>query len=122
MNFLAVIVGSAIGGLSRYGVGLVTHRFMGDELPFGTLIVNTLGCAIVGFLASAGGVKFDLSHEARLLLVTGFCGGFTTFSSFVLESESIFRGGAAGIAVAYGAATLLLGFGGFLAGAFIGRL
>ena len=122
MNFLAVIVGSAIGGLSRYGVGLATHHFLGDELPFGTLLVNTLGCVVVGFLSAAAGVRFDLSHEARLLLVTGFCGGFTTFSAFILESESLVRGGATLLAFGYGAATLLLGFGGFLIGAMIARL
>ena len=121
MNFLAVIIGSAVGGLSRYGVGLVTHHFLGDELPFGTLAVNTLGCAIVGFLSAAGGVKFNLSHEARLLLVTGFCGGFTTFSAFILESESMFRNGVTVVAAVYVAGTLFLGFAGFLLGAMLGR-
>jgi fluoride exporter len=122
MKILAVFLGSAVGGVSRYGVGFLVHRYVGDDFPLGTLAVNVLGCLIVGFLATAGGVRFNLTHEAKLLLITGFCGGFTTFSAFILETEGLIRGGAIALAVAYVVLTLAFGIGAFLLGSSVGRL
>ena len=121
MGIVALIVGSAVGGVSRYFLGSAVHHATGTAFPLGTLVVNLVGCLVIGFLSAAGGTKFNLGHEAQLLLVTGFCGGFTTFSAFILESEALIRGGMVASAAAYLFSTLLLGFGAFLLGATIGR-
>ncbi len=83
--FIFVGVGSMAGGVSRYGLTLVTQNLSAFTLPFGTLISNLAGCLIIGLIAGIGGKSELLSSEMRLLLATGFCGGFTTMSSFVYE-------------------------------------
>ncbi len=83
--FIFVGVGSMAGGMSRYGLTLVTQNISAFTIPFGTLISNLAGCLFIGLIAGIG-VKTELmSTEMRLLLATGFCGGFTTMSSFVYE-------------------------------------
>lgn len=74
-----------LGGVSRYGMTLATQNFAMLSLPFGTLISNLAGCLLIGLIAGIGASSQVLSTEARLLLATGFCGGFTTMSSFVYE-------------------------------------
>ena len=74
-----------LGGVSRYSMSLVTQNFVFMSFPFGTLISNIAGCLVVGFIAGIGATTQVLSTEMRLLLATGFCGGFTTMSSFVYE-------------------------------------
>ena len=83
--FLLVGAGSMIGGISRYGMTLATRDLAPFSLPWGTLFSNLLGCLLIGIIAGLGARSELLSTEARLLLATGFCGGFTTMSSFVYE-------------------------------------
>ena len=78
-------LGSILGGVSRYGMTLITQNYAAFGFPFGTLISNIAGCLIIGFIAGIGAATQVLSTEMRLLLATGFCGGFTTMSSFVYE-------------------------------------
>ena len=73
------------GGMSRYGLTLVTQNISAFTIPFGTLISNLAGCLVIGLIAGIGGKTELMSTEMRLLLATGFCGGFTTMSSFVYE-------------------------------------
>jgi len=74
-----------LGGVSRYAMTLVTQNYAVFSIPFGTLISNVAGCLIIGVIAGIGVKTELLSTEMRLLLATGFCGGFTTMSSFVYE-------------------------------------
>jgi len=74
-----------LGGVSRYGVTLATQNYVLLSIPFGTLISNVAGCLLVGLIAGIAATSQVLSTEMRLLLATGFCGGFTTMSSFVYE-------------------------------------
>ena len=74
-----------LGGVSRYGMTLATQNFAMLSLPLGTLVSNLAGCLLIGLIAGIGASSQVLSTEARLLLATGFCGGFTTMSSFVYE-------------------------------------
>jgi len=74
-----------LGGVSRYGMTLVTQNYAALSIPFGTLISNIAGCLLIGLIAGIGATSQVLSTEMRLLLATGFCGGFTTMSSFVYE-------------------------------------
>ena len=83
--FIYVGLGSMLGGMSRYGLTLVTQNYAALALPFGTLISNLAGCLLIGLIAGIGASSQVLSSEMRLLLATGFCGGFTTMSSFVYE-------------------------------------
>jgi CrcB protein len=83
--FVYVGLGSMLGGMSRYGMTLVTQNYVALALPFGTLISNLAGCLLIGMIAGIGASSQVLSSEMRLLLATGFCGGFTTMSSFVYE-------------------------------------
>ncbi len=73
------------GGVSRYGMTLLMQNYAVISFPFGTLISNLAGCLLIGFIAGIGATTQVLSTEMRLLLATGFCGGFTTMSSFVYE-------------------------------------
>ena len=82
---LYVGLGSMLGGLSRYGLSLATQSISAFSLPWGTLASNLAGCLAIGVIAGIGGRSELLSTEMRLLLATGFCGGFTTMSSFVYE-------------------------------------
>jgi len=78
-------LGSMLGGVSRYGLTLATQNVAAFSLPYGTLLSNLAGCLLIGVIAGLGGKTELLSTEMRLLLATGFCGGFTTLSSFIYE-------------------------------------
>ncbi|MGZ2456362.1 fluoride efflux transporter CrcB [Rhizobium sp. IY2] len=92
---LLVAVGGAIGSLLRYYVGQWALRLMGPGFPWGTLAVNIVGCFVIGVFAELIARKFNASVELRLLLITGFLGGFTTFSAFSLDAISLFERGEA---------------------------
>jgi CrcB protein len=119
--FLAVGLGSMAGGISRYGLSLATQNISAFSLPYGTLISNVAGCLIIGLLAGFGAKTELMSSEMRLLLATGFCGGFTTMSSFIYElgqfvqdkeyffASSYFLATLAGAAIAFALGLLLSG-------------
>jgi len=85
LPFVFVGFGSMAGGISRYGLSMLTQRFSAFGMPYGTLLSNLAGCLLIGLIAGIAGKTDLLSTEMRLLLATGFCGGFTTMSSFVYE-------------------------------------
>lgn len=88
MTYVWVFVGGGLGSLCRYGFGQWLNK--GGNYPWGTLVANGLACIILGVLV--GWVsKNNLSTEARLLLMTGFCGGFSTFSTFSNELVQMLR-------------------------------
>ncbi|WP_208250345.1 fluoride efflux transporter CrcB [Rhizobium sp. T1470] len=95
MQALLVAVGGAIGSVLRYYVGQWALRLAGPAFPWGTLTVNVVGCFVIGVFAEMIVRRFDASPEMRLLLITGFLGGFTTFSAFTLDAISLFERGAA---------------------------
>jgi CrcB protein len=90
---LLVAFGGAIGSVLRYYVGQWALRLMGPAFPWGTLAVNVVGCFVIGVFAELIARKFNASTELRLLLITGFLGGFTTFSAFSLDAISLFERG-----------------------------
>jgi CrcB protein len=85
VTFGLVGLGSMAGGVSRYGMSLLTQNVSAFSLPYGTLVSNLAGCLLIGVIAGLGERSELLSTEMRLLLATGFCGGFTTLSSFIYE-------------------------------------
>lgn len=107
-DFLIVGAGSFVGGGMRYLVSCAMNALCGTAFPFATFLVNVVGCLVIGFLYGLGGGVSPLSQSARLLLATGFCGGFTTFSTFINESSSLF-GDSPVLSVVYVAASVAVG-------------
>ena len=106
MLLLLIAVGGAVGALSRYGFGALVQRASHSGFPFGTLAVNVAGCILVGVLAKT--LLHTQTHsQMRALLVVGFCGGFTTFSTFSLETLGLVQGGEWVKALAYVAASIV---------------
>jgi len=106
LPFLYVGVGSMLGGISRYSLTRVTQDLALFSIPFGTLMSNLAGCFIIGVVAGIGARSELLSTEMRLLLATGFCGGFTTMSSFVYELAQLVQDKAYFYASSYFVSTL----------------
>jgi len=110
MNFFLVGLGGAIGSIARYWMGLAVARHLGEAFPWGTLLINIIGSFIIayyGTLTMFGGPRPG-SSEARLFVMVGFCGGFTTFSSFSMQTIDLLRGGESGRALAYIVSSVLL--------------
>ncbi len=93
--FLAVALGSAVGGAARYGLSGLVARSFGETFPWGTLIVNVAGSFLIGLVASVTGPdgRLLVSPVIRQLVMPGFFGGFTTFSSFSLQTLSLAQDG-----------------------------
>jgi CrcB protein len=92
-RFLILAVGGATGTIARYLLAGVIYAILGTGFPYGTLVVNLLGCFILGFLTAVTETKFLLTPQLRLLLMIGFCGAFTTFSTFIFETSNLIRSG-----------------------------
>ena len=92
VGIILVGVGSCVGGILRYGLSTWIHRVLDNPwFPYGTLVVNAAGCVIIGFIAGLVETRVALTSEVRLFLLVGILGGFTTFSSFALETFSLAR-------------------------------
>ena len=90
-NFLIVGLGGAVGSMLRYGVQKIFQVQSAATFPTGTLIVNIAGCFLIGILWSMVSRSLAWNEEMNLLLMTGFCGGFTTFSAFTLEGIGLLK-------------------------------
>lgn len=98
MHILMVFVGGGMGSLLRYAVnGGVLRYFPTASWPIATLIVNTVGCLLIGYLAGVSVYHGEMAYERKLLIITGFLGGFTTFSAFGLETFYLMREGHGGM-------------------------
>jgi len=93
IKFLYLIIGGTIGTVSRYGLSGFVHRVLGANFPYGTLTVNCAGCFLIGLLAALAEKKFLLNVNARVFLMIGFCGAFTTFSTIMLETSNLIDSG-----------------------------
>ena len=94
-NYIWVMIGSALGGGARYWCsGFVAER-IGETFPWGTLIVNVTGSFVIGFFATLTGPdgRFLVGTTARQFVMVGICGGYTTFSSFSLQTLNLIRDG-----------------------------
>ncbi len=102
-SVMLVALGGAVGSVLRYLTSVVAVEWLGAGFPWGTLAVNAIGSLAIGALAGA-----DVEGGARLLLVTGVLGGFTTFSAFSLEATMLWDRAPA-LSIAYVAASIILG-------------
>ncbi len=121
MNYLLVFIGAGIGGVLRQGVNVATMKWFGLNFPWGTLTVNILGSLIMGLIAEYWAVKSGLPQSARLFLTTGVLGGFTTFSTFSLDTATIFERGETWLATGYAIASVVLSVGALFLGLAIVR-
>lgn len=94
-NYLWIAIGSALGGVARYWCSLMAARVLGETFPWGTLIVNIVGSLIIGFFATIAGPdgRLFVGTTARQFVMVGLCGGFTTFSSFSLQTLNLMHDG-----------------------------
>ena len=116
-----VALGGAIGSLARFGLGLVVADITGPRFPWGTLLINILGAFVIGWFSALTMNRMPVSPEFRAFVVVGLCGGFTTFSSYSLQTLELLRGGEVPAALAYMAGSAVLCLLAVWAGALVGR-
>jgi CrcB protein len=90
-NLILVIIGSALGGGVRYWLSNAVYRYFPISFPYGTLIVNFLGSLLLGIVIFFLSDREIINTQIRFFLTLGFCGGFTTFSTFSLETFNLLR-------------------------------
>jgi CrcB protein len=103
MSYLWVTIGSALGGLLRFTLGKLMLSFnTGTGFPIGTVLINVIGSFVIGYFGTITlqSGKYPASDNLRLFVMVGLCGGFTTFSTFSLETFDLARSGAWGRALA----------------------
>lgn len=121
-SLLAVAAGGAIGAVARYLLSTQIMRMSGFGFPLGTLSVNVLGGVLMGLLVSLFALHWNAGQELRLFLTVGLLGGFTTFSTFSMETILLFERGQWMAAGLYVLASVSLALAGFAAGQALVRL
>jgi CrcB protein len=96
MTYMWIAIGSALGGVARHWCTIVATAWFGQAFLWGTLFINILGSFVIGlFFALTGSHgRFDVPLDAKLFVMTGICGGYTTFSAFSLQTLALFQSGA----------------------------
>jgi fluoride exporter len=121
-NFLAISSAAIVGANLRYLLSRIAARLLGPVFPYGTLFINIVGSFIVGFFIIWTTERVLIDPRWRLLVVIGFCGSFTTFSSFAFETMAYFEQGQWGLMVVNILSNNLLCLGAALAGMSLGRV
>ncbi len=116
MQTLLVFVGGGLGACLRHFVNLASTRLVAPGWPFGTLFINVTGSILMGVVAATFALKLQLPPSLRLFVATGILGGYTTFSTFSLETALLVERGQACMAALYVLASVLLGIVGLFAG------
>lgn len=120
-RFLLISIGAVLGANARYLVGLWAAGRFGSNFPYGTLIINVTGSLILGFLITALGGRLPLSSDLRFLVGVGFCGAYTTFSSYTVETLTLAQVSGPQGAIINIAANNLVGLAAAFAGAVLAR-
>ena len=116
-DIILVGIGSFVGGSLRMVISKYVQLAIAGSFPLGTMVVNVLGCFLIGVFSSLSSDNGGVSPAVRLMLTTGFCGGFTTFSTFINEHATLLKGGDGFIVSSlYIISSLALGFIALLAG------
>ena len=110
LNCLVVALGGGIGACLRYLIGLVPLKEP-FTFPVKTLFINLLGCFVIGLITAIAEKTTSISPRTVLFIKTGLCGGFTTFSTFALETETLLKTGHIGLAMLYVALSVVVGVG-----------
>ncbi len=121
MDLIAIFIGGGLGSLARFGLG----RWLGfseNGFPIGTLAANLLACIVLGFFAGLLLQRFEMSRTVQLGVMTGFCGGFSTFSTFSHESLNLFQDEKTGLAILYIGLSVVICLGGIWLGQWMATL
>jgi CrcB protein len=110
-SILAVAVGGSLGSVARYLVGIGSGKWFGTDFPWGTLIINVTGSFLIGLFVSLFALKWDLPPAVRVFLTVGICGGYTTFSTFSLDTFYLIERGETLAAGAYMIGSVVLSVG-----------
>lgn len=120
-KLLWLAVAGAMGTLARYGLSGVFQRWLGGTFPWGTAMVNVLGCLAAGIVWAAAGERLATNPEVRTIIVIGFMGAFTTFSTLVFETSQFFSDAQLLLGLCNFAFQTVTGIGLFYLGLAIGR-
>jgi len=121
-KLLALAVAGTLGTLARYGLGGLVQRLHESAFPWGTLVVNALGCFLFGVVWALAEERLVISGETRLVLLVGFMGAFTTFSTYAFETSAMLRDAEWLLAAGNLLAHNVLGIACFFVGVALGRL
>ena len=115
MNYLLVFIGGGLGSVLRHIVNVVCPRLFGANFPYHTFIINITGSTVMGLIAGYLAFK-GAAQPWRLFLMTGFLGGYTTFSAFSLDTAVLYERGEIGLAALYVLGSVVLSIAGLFAG------
>ena len=119
---LFVFIGGGLGAALRHFVNGASLRLVGSDWPLGTVFINVTGSILMGVVAALFAFKLSLPPTLRLFIATGILGGYTTFSTFSLETALLIERGQPAMALAYVLGSVLLGVGGLFAGMWVVRV
>lgn len=119
--YLAIAIGGTLGCWTRYAMTNLMQAIYGRDFPYATLSINGLGSFLMGFLFVETIERLTISPYVRIGILTGFLGGFTTFSTFAMETLLLAEQGETGKSALYAVLSLALGFLGAFGGAYIAR-
>lgn len=91
LKYFLIGSGGFIGSVLRYWTSVNAYKIFGEKFPYGTFVVNVLGCLLIGFIAEISENRFLISSEVRTFLMIGFLGGYTTFSTFGYETFALLQ-------------------------------
>ncbi len=120
-TILYIALGGAIGSVLRYLTSVFVNKYWANQFPLATLLTNVLGCLIIGFLIGILEKNNLANSNLKWFLITGFCGGYTTFSTFGYENYSLFQSNNSLLAFGYIALSILLGIFAVWLGLFIAK-
>jgi CrcB protein len=121
-KLLMIGLAGALGALARYGLGGLVQRYAGVTFPWGTFVVNIIGTFLFGFIWSLVEQRLVISVETRVIILSGFLGAFTTFSSFIFETSSLMGEGQWGLAMLNVVGQIILGLTAMFLGLAAGRV
>ena len=118
LTYLWIALGGALGSVARASISVAMVRITGPYFPWGTILINVVGSFVIGFFATLTGPagRLPVPADARAFVMVGVCGGFTTFSSFSLQTLELARAGRPGQALANIGLSVLLCLAGVAAG------
>ena len=122
MRWLLLFIGGGIGTIFRYQLSGLVQDQLGSAFPWGTFVVNVTGCIAIGLFATLADERGMLGSPARLFLMVGVTGGYTTFSTFGLETWRLLQAGELAPAFANAAGSVVVGLVGLVIGVFLGRI
>jgi CrcB protein len=121
LTVVVLALSATLGALLRYGLTLWATARFGGAFPVGTLLVNAIGCLVLGFFMTVATERLTLSREVRLFVATGFCGSLTTFSTFGYETVMLWLDGRYVVALVNVVGSLVVGVGCVVAGVVLAR-